>query len=101
VKGSSALGCVTKQINDWFRMVCRANEKNGKVTSGTAIRGLDTKKGYLVTGNGALVLLTQFVKGTDTAIDITWERTSSRLLLKWPETAATAPSTRGEFVAQP
>jgi hypothetical protein len=101
VKGSSALGCETKQINDWFRMVCRANNKAGKVTAGTAVRGLDTTKGYLVTGNGALVLLTKFVKGTDTAIDITWERTSAQLLLKWPETAATAPSPRGEFVTKP
>jgi hypothetical protein len=101
VKGSSALGCETKQIGDWFRMVCRPNEKAGKVTAGVAVRGLDTTKGYLVTGNGSLVLLTQFVKGTDTAIDITWERTSSKLLLKWPETAAAAPSPRGEFVARP
>lgn len=101
VKGSSALGCETKQIGDWFRMVCRPNEKAGKVTAGAAVRGLDTAKGYLVTGNGSLVLLTQFVKGTDTAIDITWERTSSKLLLKWPETAAAAPSPRGEFVARP
>jgi hypothetical protein len=101
VKGSSALGCETKQIGDWFRMVCRPNEKAGKVTAGAAARGLDTTKGYLVTGNGSLVLLTQFVKGTDTAIDITWEHTSSKLLLKWPETAAAAPSPRGEFVARP
>lgn len=101
VKGSSALGCETKQINDWFRMVCRPSEKTGKVTAGVAVRGLDTTKGYIVTGEGALILLTQFVKGTDTAIDITWERTSSRLLLKWPETAATAPSPRGEFATKP
>ncbi|HLM73489.1 MAG TPA: hypothetical protein VK459_12375 [Polyangiaceae bacterium] len=101
VKGSSALGCETKQINDWFRMVCRANDKAGKVTTGAAVRGLDTAKGYVVTGNGALILLTRFVKGTDTAIDITWERTSAQLLLKWPETAATAPSPRGEFVTRP
>jgi hypothetical protein len=41
------------------------------------------------------------VKGTDTAIDITWERTSAQLVLKWPEAAATAPSPRGEFVTRP
>ncbi|NUQ77940.1 MAG: hypothetical protein HUU21_30775 [Polyangiaceae bacterium] len=101
VKGSSALGCETKQINDWFRMVCRAHAKVGKVTSGVAVRGVDTAKGYVVTGNGALILLTQFVKGTDTAIDIVWENTSAQLVLKWPETAAVAPSPRGEFVKRP
>lgn len=100
VKGSSALACETKQINDWFRMVCRSSSKGGKVTSGTAIRGLDTTKGYIVTGNGALILLTKYVKGTDTEIDIKWERTSAKLVLKWPETAAVAPSPRGEFVTE-
>lgn len=100
VKGSDALGCETKQIGDWFRVVCRSNNNTGKVTAATSIRGFDPKEGYLVTGNGAMVLLTKYVKGTDLAIDITWERTVGRLNLKWPETLAIPPALRGELVSR-
>lgn len=100
VKGSDALGCETKQIGDWFRVVCRSNSNTGKVTAATAIRGFDPKLGYLVTGNGALVLLTKYVKGTDLALDITWEKTVGRLNLKWPDTLANPPVVRGELVGR-
>lgn len=100
VKGSDALGCETKQSGDWFRVVCRSNNNTGKVTAATALRGLDTKEGYLITGNGAMVLLFKYVKGTDLAVDITWEKTLGRLSLKWPDTLAIPPALRGELVSR-
>lgn len=100
VKGSDALGCETKQIGDWFRVVCRSNNNTGKVSAATSIRGFDPKQGYLVTGNGAMVLLTKYVKGTDLAIDITWEKTVGRLNLKWPDTLANPPVVRGELISR-
>lgn len=100
VKGSDGHGCETKQIGEWFRVVCRANNNTGKVTAASAIRGFDPAQGYLVVGNGAIVLLTKYLKGTDLAIDITWERTVGRLNLKWPDTAAIPPALRGEVVSR-
>ncbi len=100
VKGSDGVGCETKQIGEWFRVVCRSNNITGKVTATTPVRGVDPKVGYLVTGNGALVLLTKYVKGTDLAIDITWERANGQLTLKWPENLAGPPALRGELTTR-
>ncbi len=100
VKGSDGHGCETKQIGEWFRVVCRSNNNTGKVTAASAIRGFDAAQGYLVVGNGAVVLLTKYVKGSDIAIDITWEKTVGRINLKWPDTAAIPPATRGEIASR-
>jgi hypothetical protein len=98
VKGSSALGCETRQSGEWFRMVCRSNDNTGKAKSATAIQGFDPKTGYLVTGNGALIVLTRYVKGSDIAIDLSWERTYARLNLLWPKDMARTPAVQGEIV---
>lgn len=100
VKGSDGHGCETKQIGEWFRVVCRSNNNTGKVTAASAIRGFDATQGYLVVGNGAVVLLTKYVKGSDIAIDVTWEKTVGRINLKWPDTAAIPPATRGEIASR-
>lgn len=100
VKGSDGHGCETKQIGEWFRVVCRSNNNTGKVTAATAVRGFDATQGYLVVGNGAVVLLTKYIKGSDIAIDITWEKTVGRVNLKWPETATIPPAIRGEVVSR-
>jgi len=98
VKGSSALGCDTRQMGDWFRMVCRPNGNTGKAVSGAAISGFDTKKGYVVSGNGSFVVLTQFVKGSDIAVDLAWEKTFGRLTLLWPKDMGRKPAVQGELV---
>lgn len=100
VKGSDGHGCETKQIGEWFRVVCRSNNNTGKVTAASAIRGFDAAQGYLVVGNGAVVLLTKYVKGSHISIDITWEKTVGRINLKWPDTAAIPPATRGEIASR-
>jgi len=97
VRGSDARGCQTKQSGDWFRVVCRANDLTGKITSATASKGFDDKQGYIVVGNGSMVLVTRYVKGSDLAFDLVWEKQSARLELKWPESSAGPPAIRGEI----
>lgn len=98
VKGSSAVGCETRQSGDWFRMVCRQNPGTGKAVSGAPISGFDPKKGYVVSGNGATVIVTQYVKGSDIAIDLGWEKTFGRLTLLWPKDMGRTPAVQGEIV---
>lgn len=100
VRGSDARGCQTKQSGDWFRVVCRANDVTGKLTSATAKKGFDEKLGYLVVGNGSLVLVTRYARGSDLAFDLVWEKQSARLELKWPESSSGPPAIRGELVAR-
>lgn len=100
VKGSTALGCETRQSGDWFRMVCRSNDRTGKAKSATAIHGFEPAKGYLVTGNGAIVVLTRYVKGSDIAVDLAWEQTFARLNLRWPKDMSRTPAVQGELVSR-
>jgi hypothetical protein len=101
VKGSSAHACETKQSGDWFRAVCRANSATGKVTSAKATKGFDEKQGYVVVGQGSLVLVTRYTRGTDQAFEIAWERKAAELQLRWPEASTNPPNVRGELVAKP
>jgi hypothetical protein len=96
VKGSDAHGCETKQLGDWLRVVCRSNSRTGKVSAAKALQAIDPKEGYLVTGNGALVLLVKYVRGVDVAVDVTWERAAGRVALAWPANLAGPPARRGE-----
>lgn len=96
VKGSDAHGCETKQVGDWFRVVCRSNSRTGKVTAAKALSTIDPKEGYLVTGNGAFVLLFKYVRGVDLSVEVTWERASGRVALAWPANLAGPPARRGE-----
>lgn len=101
VKGSDAHGCETRQLGDWFRVVCRSNSRTGKVTAAKALQTIEPKDGYLVTGNGALVLLVKYVRGVDVSVDVTWDRASGRLTLTWPANLAGPPATRGEVTSKP
>jgi hypothetical protein len=100
VRGSDARGCQTKQSGDWFRVVCRANDVTGKLTSATATKGFDEKQGYLVVGNGSMVLVTRYVRGSDLSFDLVWEKQSARLHLEWPDSSSGPPAIRGEIVAK-
>lgn len=101
VKGSDAHACETKQLGDWLRVVCRSNSRTGKVTAAKALATIDPKEGYLVTGNGALVLLVKYVRGVDLAVEVTWERAAGRVALAWPANLAGPPATRGEVSSKP
>ena len=101
MRGSDARGCQTKQSGDWFRVVCRANDITGKLTSATATKGFDEKQGYIVVGNGSMVLVTRYVRGSDIAFDLAWEKQSARLELRWPDASSGPPAIRGEVVAKP
>jgi hypothetical protein len=100
VRGSDARGCQTKQSGEWFRVVCRANDVTGKVTSATATKGFDEKQGYLVVGNGSMVLVTRYARGSDLGFDLVWEKQSAALSLKWPDSSSGTPGIRGEIVAK-
>jgi len=100
VSGSDARGCQTKQSGDWFRVVCRANDVTGKVTSATATKGFDEKQGYVVVGNGSMVMVTRYVRGSDIAFDLVWEKQSASLKLVWPEASSGPPGIRGTLVAK-
>ncbi|MBK8257830.1 MAG: hypothetical protein IPK82_34830 [Polyangiaceae bacterium] len=100
VKGSSAVGCETRLSGDWFRMVCRQSSGTGKAVSGAAISGFDPKKGYVVSGKGATVVVTQFVKGSDIAVDLAWEKTFGRVNLLWPKDMSRTPAVLGEIVTR-
>lgn len=100
VRGSDARGCQTKQSGDWFRVVCRANDVTGKLTSATATKGFDEKQGYIVVGNGSMVLVTRYVRGSDLAFDLVWEKQTAQLALTWPESSSGPPAIRGEIAAK-
>lgn len=100
VSGSDGRGCQTRQSGDWFRVVCRANDVTGKLTSATATKGFDEKQGYLVVGNGSMVLVTRYVRGSDIAFDLVWEKQSAILKLVWPEASSGPPGVRGTLVAK-
>lgn len=100
VKGSSAVGCETRMSGDWFRMVCRSNPATGKATSGVAIPAFDAKKGYVVSGSGATVVVTQFVKGSEVAVDLGWEKTFGRMTIQWPKDMGRTPALLGDIVTK-
>jgi hypothetical protein len=100
VKGSSALGCETRMSGDWFRMVCRSNSNTGKATSGAAVPALDAKDGYVVSGSGATVVVARFVKGSEIAVDLGWEKTFGRMTILWPKDMGRTPALLGEIATK-
>ena len=100
VKGSSAVGCETRMSGEWFRMVCRSNSNTGKATSGAAVPAFDAKTGYVVSGGGATVVVAKFVKGSEIAVDLGWEKTFGRMTLLWPKDMGRTPALLGEIVTK-
>ncbi len=70
VRGSDAVSCETKVLGATFRMVCRPNEKTGKVVSANSVRGFDAAKGELAVQAGVLTFTTPYERGTDVVVTI-------------------------------
>ena len=100
VKGSSAVGCETRMSGEWFRMVCRSNSNTGKAASGASVPAFDPKNGYVVSGGGATVVVARFVKGSEIAVDLGWEKTFGRMTLLWPKDMGRTPALLGEIVTK-
>lgn len=98
VKGSSALGCETKQVREWIRISCRGkNSTGGKPTGVTVDRG-DKNKGdvFKFVSGGIASLVFPYAEGTDFAATFTWTDGSRQMVASWPH-GAPRPNAVGEF----
>ncbi|MFO0658883.1 MAG: hypothetical protein U0165_03475 [Polyangiaceae bacterium] len=80
VPGSSALGCETKAMNGWFRMICKSAEA---VTGAVVEKGRKATQSKVTIENGTLTIITPYVQGTDFKIRLRAGKDCS-FLLAWP-----------------
>jgi WG containing repeat len=100
IRGSSAVSCETKVMGASFRMVCRPNEKTGKVVSAKPVRGFDATKGSITVQADELTLTYPYERGTDVVVTILWERSFGRFMLHWPPGKTELPQVPGQIVVQ-
>jgi hypothetical protein len=95
VKGSSALGCETKQVREYLRVICRGrNDTRGTPTAIEVRRGGRDAVAFVVDGVTSLVL--PVVEGTDFAAGFSWSDKSHELVVRWPR-GAPKPEVVGVF----
>ena len=96
VRGSSALGCSTKVLREWFRVSCSGtNDSGGKPTTVAVTRGGNAER-YTFAQNNVTSLVTPFVEGSDFEALFSWTDKSAKLVVKWPR-GAPRPGTVGVF----
>jgi hypothetical protein len=98
VKGSSALGCETKQVREWIRISCRGKSKSGGTPTGVTVDRGDKNKGdvFKFVSGGIVSLVFPFADGTDFAATFTWTDGSHQMVASWPHGSPT-PAAVGEF----
>ena len=87
VKGSSALGCSTKMLREWFRVSCSGkNDTGGTPTTVSVTRGGGAER-FTFAQNGVTSLVMPFVEGTDVDAQFSWTDKSHKLVARWPRGA--------------
>lgn len=99
LKGSSALHCSTKRLDDWLRIWCQADDDNDVPTKAVVTKGAGPD--VIVTSQSEGVMLTcPYVEGTDVEADFTGKRKTHKLIVRWPM-GSPRPKIVGEFVGAP
>jgi hypothetical protein len=95
VKGSTALGCETKRVREWVRVLCdKPNDTQGtpaeaKVEKAEVIHGPKDitqirKEVQLASAAGSTSLITRYVEGTDVEAAFEWTDKEKHLSIFWP-----------------
>ena len=95
MSGAAPAASLVDLIASMKPSVCAVGTFNALDSPRFGFRG----SGFFV-GNGSLVLVTRYARGSDLAFDLVWEKQSARLELKWPESSSGPPAIRGELVAR-
>jgi hypothetical protein len=98
VKGSTALGCETKQLREWVRVTCRPKSKTSPKPTGVTVDRGDKNKGevFKFVSGDVVSLVFPFVDGTDFAATFTWSDGSHQMVASWPH-GSPQPAAVGEF----
>jgi hypothetical protein len=93
VMGSTAAGCETKIVGDWFRARCGSAEH--RVERATALKGHKKTQTRITVDGGVATLVTPFVEGTETWIRVQGAEATRTLVLRWKK--GPRPDTVGSF----
>ena len=96
VKGSSALGCETKLVREWLRVLCRGKNDGGGTPTRVAISSGAAPGTQTHTTPTATSLVTPYVVGTRLVAQFSWTDRSHTLRIDGPAGAA-APAILGVF----
>ena len=95
VAGSTALGCETKRVREWVRVLCdKPNDTKGtpaeaKLEKAEVIHSLKDitqirKEVQLASAAGSTSLVTRYVEGTDVEATFKWTDKEKHLSIFWP-----------------
>jgi hypothetical protein len=97
VKGSTALGCETKIIREWFRVSCHGkNDKGGTPTAIKITKGGGHPDQYIFVTADISSLVFPYTEGIDFEANFGWTDKSHKLVVKWPK-GAPQPEIKGTF----
>jgi len=97
VKGSSALGCETKIIREWFRVSCHgANDTGGTPTAVKVTKGGDAAETFVFVTGDIASLVFPYVDGTSLEAVFSWTDKSHKLVASWPH-GSPEPEIKGVF----
>jgi hypothetical protein len=97
VKGSSALGCETKIIREWFRVSCRgANDTGGTPTGVVVKRGGNKGETFAFASGDVASLVFPWTEGTEIEAVFSWTDKSHKLVATWPK-GSPEPAVKGVF----
>ncbi len=97
VKGSSALGCETKIIREWFRVSCRGKNDTGGTPTGVVItRGGGHGDTFAFASGDVTSLVFPWADGTEIEAVFSWTDKSHKLVAVWPH-GSPEPAVKGVF----
>ena len=97
VKGSSALGCETKIIREWFRVSCHGkNDSGGTPTDVTITKGGGRGDTFVFATGDVSSLVFPWVDGTSLEAVFSWTDKSHKLVVEWPH-GSPEPTIKGVF----
>lgn len=95
VKGSSALGCETKMIREYLRVLCRGKNDTGGVPKHIVLqKGI--VENHIFVDREIVSLVVPYVEGINATFVFTWSDTTHPFVLKWPRGTA-KPAIIGTF----
>ncbi|MBI4704214.1 MAG: hypothetical protein HY744_24150 [Deltaproteobacteria bacterium] len=96
VKGSSALGCETKIVREWFRCTCRGKNDSGGTPTGVTVRRGGRGEAFTYLAGDVASLVVPYMKGWRVEAVFSWTDKSHKLVLDWPA-GAPRPGIIGVF----
>jgi hypothetical protein len=91
VKGSDALGCETKVVRNWFRVLCRGRNDTGGTPTNIAVTQGAGEKVYTNVANGVATLIMPYESGVHLEATFSWTDKAHKLVVHWPLGAAKPP----------